>query len=263
MENWERFELECTNYLNAKFGAYARFIHQGGSDSTRPDILVKPNHGHSFYMDAKHSPAQCGQFVLNPNIITRTFEYSKKNDNRINIYAEKIMEHMNKHFDEFREAGTAGKDIIMEDGTSIFSNWIIQTYKEKGADYFITNNHTILPVEKLREYFDVTATYRIKRSGSNSVGKKYLSPVFDYIQSHDYDIISSRTDGEKLFVKSNKNLHNLRFTLGKYEYMFSQRSIEYEIRKLSNTYNANVIFSIKQIDDEPGLSDDDFIDSLK
>lgn len=263
MNNWVEFEIECTDYLNKRFGAYARFIHQGGSDSTVPDILVETNQGNSFYIDAKHSPAQCGQFVLTPNIASRTFEYSKKNVNRMNIYAEKIMNYMNQQFDEFREAGTAGKDILTENDSSIFSGWIIQTYKEKGADFFITNNHTILPVERLCEYFDVTAKYRIKRSGSNSIGKSRLSLVLSYIKSHDYAIIGSRIENDKLFVTSSRNLHNLRFILGKYEYMFSQRGTEYEIRRLSNTYNANVIFSIKQIDDSPGLSDDDFINSLK
>lgn len=62
MAIWEDFEVECTDYLNKRFGAYARFIHQGGADSTVPDILVETNSGHSFYIDAKHSPAQCGQF---------------------------------------------------------------------------------------------------------------------------------------------------------------------------------------------------------
>lgn len=66
----ENFEIECKNYLNKRFGAYARFIHQGGSDSTIPDILVKTNSGKEFYIDAKHCLAQCGQFVLLPDIKT-------------------------------------------------------------------------------------------------------------------------------------------------------------------------------------------------
>jgi hypothetical protein len=38
MADWEDFELQCTNYLNKKFGLYADFTHQGGADSTVPDI---------------------------------------------------------------------------------------------------------------------------------------------------------------------------------------------------------------------------------
>lgn len=263
MTNWIDFEIECTDYLNKSFGAYARFIHQGGSDSTIPDILVETNHGNSFYIDAKHCPAQCGQFVLLPNISSQKFEYSRKNISKLNTFAQKIIEHMNKQFDEFREAGTTGKDIIMENDSSIFSNWIIQTYKEKKTKFFITNNYTILPIERFCDYFDVTAKYRIKRSGSGNVGKIRLSLVLNYIKSHDYAITGSQITGEKLFVTSNRNLHKLRFILEKYEYMFSQRENQYEVRKLSNTYNANVIFSIRQINNTPGLSDNDFIDLLK
>ena len=40
MAIWEEFEIQCTDYLNNRFGAYARFFHQGGADSTVPDILV-------------------------------------------------------------------------------------------------------------------------------------------------------------------------------------------------------------------------------
>lgn len=260
---WEDFEIECTNYLNKRFGAYARFTHQGGSDSTVPDILVETNSGKEFYIDAKHCPAQCGQFVLLPDIETCSFEYSRQNVNRINAYAEQIMDHMDTQFDEYREAGTAGKDICMSNGSSIFSDWIIQAYEEKGAEFFITNDFTILPIERFQEFFEVTAKYRIKRSGSSSVGKSRLSPVLNYIKSHDYIMTASRIDGDKLFIESNTSLHNTRFILQQYEYMFSQRGDEYEIRKLSNTYNANVIFSIKQKNRTAGLSDTEFINHLK
>lgn len=263
MAVWEDFEYKCTDYLNEKFGVYANFIHQGGSDSTVPDILVKTKSGDLFYIDAKHSPAQCGQFVLLPNLETGTFEYSRLNVNRINRYAEMIMDYMNNDFDAFREAGTAGKDIDMPNGSDIFANWIIQAYKDKGAEFFITNNYTILPIERFRDYFDVSAKYRIKRSGSGNVGKGRLNSVMDYIESHNYIITDTRIVGDKLFVVSPQQLHNHRFILRGIEYMFSIRGEEYEIRKLSNTYNANVIFSIKQKTSTPGMSDADFIDYLR
>lgn len=263
MINWRTFEIECTNYLNANFKAYAHFTRQGGADSTVPDILATTNQGNSFYIEAKHSPAQCGQFVLLPDISSGTFQYSSQNANKINVYAEKIMKHMNGQFDSFREAGTAGKDIIMEDGSSIFAHWIIQTYKEKNVKFFITNNYTILPVEKFGEYFHVTAKYRIKRSGSSNVGKSRFASVIHYLTSHDYGIISSGMENDKLFVTSNRSLHNERFILGDLEYMFSRRGNVYEIRKLSSTRNANVIFSIRQIPNKPGLSHDVFINLLK
>lgn len=262
MSTWEDFEIECTDYLNRTFGKFATFKHQGGADSTVADIFVKTNSGTSFYIDAKHSPAQCGQFVLIPNLETNSFEYSSLNANRINCYAEKIMKYMNSDFDSFREAGTTGKDILMLDSSSIFSEWIIQAYQEKNVRYFITNGYTILPIEHFQRYFEVTAKYRIKRSGSGNVGNSRLSSVIDYLDKNDYIISDSRIDGNKLFVASPQRLHNERFILRGIEYMFSLRGKEYELRKLSNTYNANVIFSIKKKSNAAGLSDDEFIDSL-
>lgn len=261
MELWEEFETECTNYLNEKFGTYAKFSRQGGSDSTIPDILVNTNSGNSFYIEAKHSPAQCGQFVLFPNLETRSFEYSASNVNRINQYAEMIMEYMNNDFDEYREAGTAGKNIDMPHGSDIFTNWIIQTYADKGVKLFITNDYTILPLSNFSDYFDVSAKYRIKRSGSSNVGKSRMKFLMEYINNN-YSITNFYTDGDKLFVSSKQQLHNQRFILEGNEYMFSLRGKNFEIRKLSNTYNANVIFSIK-CKLTQGITNDEFIAYLK
>ncbi|MDO4295964.1 MAG: hypothetical protein Q4D90_07385 [bacterium] len=263
MAVWEEFEVECTNFLNHQFCAYAKFIHQGGSDSTVPDILVKTKNGRSFYIDVKHSPAQCGQFVLLPDIKTQSFQYSPLNVNRKNKYAELIMEHMNKDFDAFREAGTAGKEINMPNGPTVFAAWIIQVYKEKGAEFFITNGYTILPINRFSDYFEVSAKYRIKRSGSSNVGKSRFNLVKKHIQSLDATITEIHTDGDKLFVTSPQQLHNKRFIFRGNEYMFSLRGDKYELRRLSNTYNANVIFSITQKTATSGITNEEFIRYLK
>lgn len=242
MSNWENFELECTKYLNRTFGDYAVFTHQGGANSTVSDILVETNAGDRFYVDAKMPQVQCGQFVLLPNIETHSFEYSKSNVNRMNAYAKQIMEFMNQSFDEFRNAGTKGRDIDMD--SAVFCDWIIQTYQEKGTRYIITGEYTILPLERFSHYFNVAAKYRIKRSGSGAVGKAGLPMVLDYINSFDYGIYDTRIEGNKLFVMTDCQLHNKRFDLQGVEYMFSARGQEYEIRRLSNTYHANVILSL-------------------
>ena len=45
--------------------------------------------------------------------------------------------------------------------------------------------------------------------------------------------------------------------------MFSLRDSEYEIRKLSDTHNSNVIFSINIIDTKKGIETNEFIRALK
>lgn len=263
MTTWNDFEFQCTKYLENNFGKYATFTLEGGSDSTISDIMVTTNSGKNFYIDVKHSPAQCGQFVLLPNIETHAFIYSSKNITPINDYSLRIIKYMNANFDYYKEASSSGKDILMPNGIDTFTNWIIEAYKKKNVNYFITNNFTIFPIEQIKDYFNITAKYRVKRSGSKSVGNKNIPSVLEHINENDYTIYNPRVEGTKLFVSSPYELHNKRFILSYYEYMFSKRDSEYEIRQLSNTFNANVIFSVNLKPNVSGLSANDFISLLQ
>ena len=258
MSTWEQFEIDCTNFLNEQCGEYAKFTHQGRSDSTVPDIKVETKKNKQFYIEAKHSPAQCGQFVLLPNVETRQFEYSRLNSTEINEFSQVIIDHMNNDFEEFKEAGTAGKNIEFDNCQNVFNDWIIKTYKDKGVKFFITNNNVILPIEEFAEYFNVSAKYRIKRSGSSSVGSGNIDKVTEYLKSI-FSNIELKTTYDKIFIDSNEDLHNKRFVIGRNEFMISKRENNFEVRKLSNTFNANVIFSIELKTNKEGISIADFI----
>lgn len=258
MSTWEQFEIDCTRFLMEQFGEYATFIHQGRSDSTVPDIKVTTKKNKQFYIEAKHSPAQCGQFVLLPNVETRQFEYSRLNSTEINEFSQVIVDYMNNNFEEFKEAGTAGKNIEFDNCQNVFNNWIIKTYKDKGVKFFITNNNVILPIEEFAEYFNVSAKYRIKRSGSSSVGSGNVDKVTEYLKST-FSNIELTTTYDKVFIYTNDNLHNQRFIIGRNEFMISKRENNFEVRKLSNTFNANVIFSIELKTNREGISIADFI----
>lgn len=260
MKDWEKFEIDATKHLNDTFGDLAEFSHQGGADSTNPDILVKTRSGNEFYIEAKLSNAQCGQFVLQPDIPTSTFIYTAKNEQ--NEYANKITEYMNRDFESFKEAGTAGKEIIMEQ--SIFANWIKTIYSGKNVKWFISENFILIPIEELHNYFNIKAVYRVKRSGSSDVGKRNLSSVVTYIKTLEVSnsIIDYTFENAKLFVTSNNNIHNKRFVYNGYEYMFSERANRYEVRKLSNTFNANVIFSVS-LKNKADKYQEEFVSFLK
>ncbi|MBQ7798686.1 MAG: hypothetical protein IJ371_06150 [Clostridia bacterium] len=258
MNTWEEFEVDCTQFLMEQFGEYATFTHQGKSDSTVPDIKVITKKNKQFYIEAKHSPAQCGQFVLLPNIQTKKFEYSKLNSTQINEFSQIIIDHMNSNFEEFKQAGTAGKNIEFANCQNVFNQWIIKMYKDKGVKFFITNNNVILPIEQFDEYFNVSAKYRIKRSGSSSVGRGNIDKIVEYIKSI-VPNVELKTTYDKVFVISNEDLHGKRFIIGKNEFMISKRENNFEIRKLSNTFNANVIFSIELKTSKGGISIVDFI----
>lgn len=243
IKNWDQFEIESIDYLIEKFKKYAKFTRYGGHDSTVPDIFVETVKGKKFYFEAKHCPAQSGQFVLIPNVKTMKFDYSKKNITNFNSYSEKIINYMNKNFLFFKEAGTKGRDICFDEDQKVFSDWIISYYQAKGVRFIITNGNLIFPIEKFYNVFNIKAKYRVKRSGSSSVGKNNISKVKDYLKLN-FKFKSLTDNGKKVFIKSDSNLHNKRFFLNKYEFMISKRDDRYEVRKLSNTFNANVIFTI-------------------
>ena len=86
--------------------------------------------------------------------------------------------------------------------------------------------------------------------------------IREQIKKHiiqNYQVKDVKIEGDKVFVLSDIELHNRRFILFGNEYMFSKREEVYEIRKLSNTFNANVIFSICLKPNKKGISASDFI----
>lgn len=243
MEAWEHFEYDCTSYLNGRYGDKASFIHQGSANSNVADIRCITNTGRIFYIEAKQCPAQCGQFVLMPNVTMRKFVYSSGNSLQLNEYSQSIIDHMNNDFDAYKDAGTSGKDIIFDGCNDVFINWVKRAYEKKKVEYFITNNYRIFKLSELADNFIISAKYRVKRSGSKNVGDYRMIVVKQCILSK-YGISSTRTDDGKLFVSTGREMNNIKFDCGDYEYMFSKRGSEYEIRQLSNTFNANVIFSV-------------------
>lgn len=261
MSDWLEFEIMGTQYLNNKFGDKAVFYHLGSADATVSDIKVLTKTGREFFIEAKLAPAQCGQFVLLPDVAERCFRFSEKNQTDLTPQVKAIIDHMNAEFEAYKEAGTKGKLIDLHDGGKIFSEWIISAYREKGTEFFITNEYAIFPLCDFERHFTVTATYRVKRSGSASVGKRNLPKVIQYIKDKEYPIERFCTVGSKLFIYSSVELHDERFVLDGFEYMFSRREEGFEIRKLSNTFNANVIFTITK-KQENGLADNEFARAL-
>ena len=170
---------------------------------------------------------------------------------------------MNKYFDRFINAGTKGEKISFPNDKYTFTNWVISTYKQKNVRFFITDNDTLIPIEQFDQYFDISATYRIKRSGSRSAGKGNVSIIVKHLQDGSYTIEKCYDSNSKLFIQSPDDLNHEIFKIAGNEYMFSRRDNEYEVRKLSNTFNANVIFSIKLKSDVTGLPKEDFIKYLE
>lgn len=248
MRPGEAFEKSCLAYLKRTYKAKASvFYYEGGMDSTKSDIAVMKNGDIDFFIEAKDTLAQSGQFVLIPNPDVEAFVFSPRNRSKPNEMTEIIMAYMNQLFHDFNNAGTAGK--VLDIDTSVFAKWIIDHYRQKNVKYVIScgKDYVIFPIGKFDHYFDISANYRIKKSGSGEPAKRDIEAVKNAVKEF-YPAASFSQNGKKLYARIVTALTAERFVLGKYTYYFSERSPDfYEIRRLSNTYNMNVIFTIKLI----------------
>ncbi|MDO5018756.1 MAG: hypothetical protein Q4E02_05590 [Lagierella massiliensis] len=257
MEDWKKFELDCTEYLNKTYGN--NFSHLGFSDSTVSDIKFYDGKK-SFYLEAKMPSAQSGQFVLLPNYKERKFEFSSKNKSKVDESVTFIIHHMNKNFESYANAGTKGLDINLSQ--DLFSSWITNSYKKNGVKFFITKGtgFIIFPVEKFQDYFNISCTYRVKKSGSSNVPKKLQEEVLKIIRKQDPNC----TANDSFEIKSSKNLDKYSFSIGDTNFLVKEKSANlYRVRRLSNTKNANVIFSISLVQEQNECDLKTFIDTIR
>ena len=268
MKPGEQFELESLEYLRKNYGEDGiEFIHHNTADSTGSDIEVIIN-GHSmFFIEAKDTAAQSGQFVLLPDDATKTFIFSPRNKSLPNEMTELMIAYMNEDYDRFNAAGTAGE--VLDIDPDVFTQWIIGHYREKKVKYVISkrNHMLICPIEKFGEYFEVSANFRIKKSGSTEPSKKYVDAVIAALQNQFgiTDVYKQTVNGkQKLFAYAPASLSKVRFELGNYTYYLSPQSDagRFEVKQLSNTRNKNVIFTINVKQEQLALDLEQFKSEL-
>lgn len=247
MKRWQISEAECLEYLNQKFSD-SEYVFEpvGGSDSTKSDILLTKNKEELFYIEVKMKKAQCGQFVVNKN--ESGFINSDKPIER------EIIDEMNKNFNYFSLPGTKGVDLNLD--KKYYYNWVLNHYKTKNVRYFIVedkvgenrinhSNFIVFPIDRFCEYFDITAKYRVKKSGSSSPSYNLKKDIEDILNKNNINYSDLCFNNNKAFVTILDKDVKFKLKSLSYEYQFNpQENKKFEIRKLSNTKNANVIFSI-------------------
>lgn len=246
MKPGELFELEALDYLKKNYTLPGIvYDHTDTADSTRSDIEVIKNGQSAFFIEAKDTTAQSGQFVLLPDDIHQRFIFSPKNKSIPNEMTDIIINYMNSDYSRFNNAGTAGENL--EISSDIFTKWIVGHYREKGVKFVISKkaNMVICPIEKFGEYFDVSASFRIKKSGSSAPSANNISAVKSELIRL-FNCSSTIQKGKKLYVEAPSSLSKARFDLGNYTYYLSPQEDQgiFEVKQLSNTRNKNVIFSI-------------------
>lgn len=247
LKSWEINEKECFLYLINNYGN--KFILEGSHNSNISDIKVKNK---NFYIETKSIKSQCGQFVVLEE--GNKFIYSSKNKTSINEYSNYIINHMNNNFDLFTNITSKPINIILD--TNIFYSWVKNFYKLKNVKYFITkvnpNIYILIPLENIDNYFNISACYRVKKSGSSNVTKNNFDEIKLLLTNINFNFININ---KKIFIKTKSNINE---KLKGYNYTYQFKLIDkdlYEIKRLSNTNNPNVIFSIELIKKEQDEND--------
>ncbi len=266
MNTWQICEKECFEYINKKFKCKNfNFTMEGGSDSSKSDILVIRNGIAIFYIETKMKKAQCGQFVVFPNEKERFFTYSKGNKYPENLQSSLIIEKMSKDFDRYKIPSIKGIKINIDD--SFLYDWIYHFYKKnKNVRYFIIEksvgannlsdeNFIIFPVEHFYKYFDIEAFYRKKKSGSSNPTLNDFDDIKQAISAEGFTInkIFQKDKYTYAELDAKKMIYKLTGETNKYQ--LKPDGNIFKVTKLSKTSNPNVIFeiSLKKNQDERDL----------
>lgn len=243
MGSWQEFEQKCCDYLNRKYGnSHIVFRLSGASNSNAPDIMLYKDGQHLFNIEVKMAKAQSGQFVVKYENDQFVFSTANKTDEED---AAVIIDHMNKNKEKYKNVTTTSIPINMD--VEEFSKWIVSHYLGKNEQFVITegnNGFIIFPIEKYTDYFETTAAYRIKKSGSCDASQNNVDDLKAYFKAQNIPAVFSFV-GKKLYMTGYSMRIKEKISVGKYDYMVS--SIDENgcyLRRLSNTNNANVIFSI-------------------
>lgn len=247
LKSWEINEKECFLYLINNYGN--KFILEGSHNSNISDIKVINK---NYYIEAKSIKSQCGQFVVLEE--NNKFIYSNKNKTSINEYSNYIINYMNNNFHLFTNVTSKPIDIMLD--TNIFYSWVKNFYKLKNVKYFITkvnsNNYIIIPLDNIDNYFNISACYRVKKSGSSNITKNNFDEIKSLLNNIDFTFIEKN---EKIFIKTKSHINEkLKGHVYTYQFKLIEKDL-YEIRRLSNTNNPNVIFSIELIKKEQDEND--------
>ena len=254
MKDWENFEKEIFEYLKEILEKYDTIVkHYGKADSTIPDIEITINKTkEKFYIDIKMPASQTSQFVV--EIKNNKFVYGSRNQFKTNKFSEEIIDVLNQNFDFFKNVSQTGLIVPIPD--EIVFSWVIYNMECKNVK-FITSidnkgNKKVFSLKDISSFFNIKTILRRKKSGSQSLPKKYyddFKSAFRIIGKNiNYEFIEK---DNKLFVKTNVKFNNSQKYInsnilpeGKKYYLSNKKNDIYEVRLTSATNNPNIIFEL-------------------
>lgn len=254
-EKWKKFEKECYKQLENLYSGICNLEAYGQSDSTKADIKIITKNNNEFFIEVKDKKSQCCQFVLFPNEENRCFDFSYKNRVPLTENCKSIIEYMNNNFDYYKKVSKKGLPINVN--KEILYGLVNDFYTVKNVKFFMTKGkeYIIFPINKFSEYFDIEALYRKKKSGSSEPNEKNNNnEIINLLNDEkiDYCLEYVKVDKKtRCFIHMNQNFAEIRLIGDYYTYLFKdndysqmlqkEKSYVFELRRLSNTSNPNVI----------------------
>lgn len=247
-KRWEIFENDCFCYLNDKYlKENIDFIKAGKSNSKCSDIKVLKNNKDIFNMEIKMKASQSSQFAL--RIEDDKFIYSDLNQNENNKYSKEIIDYINSNYEKYKDIKQNSIKIDLSD--NLYKNWINSHYRNSNIEFIITgdkNNKIILPIENIDKYFKIECFLRKKKSGSRKLPKSDIEIIKDYINKNISKSFNIFNIDKEFYIEFNSEIKkDIKFEIENNMYMISlcNNSNVAVIRKLGNTNNPTIIFSLK------------------
>ncbi len=264
---WEKFEEDCFGYLCKEFGENIEINAYGKSDSTKADVELTVTPDNSFFVEIKENKSQCCQFVVFPNEASKSFDVSADVKSPDTNNRRAIVEYMNDNYETFCAVNTTGISINID--SEVLYGWVNDFYKPKNVRFFMTkgNEYIITPIENFSELFNISAVYRIKKSGSaNPNQRNNLTEIEEGFHREgllgqlEFIKVGKKY---KCFFHSKSNNNEKSIVCNEYTYLLKENKYSakiskkenfvYEVRRLSNTANPNVIceLSLKYRNQKP------------
>jgi hypothetical protein len=246
LQKWEVFQNEATNFLSDYFDIHCSM--EGGFDATTSEITVRNTDQVLTTIEAKFCPAQAGQIILLND--GREFIFSEKSKNTSNTYTEEIINYLNDNYASFTGTSSATIPITTISFKTLF-NWVKTVYKEKNVEWIIASKEfcnlivddTLLaPLDEIENYFDISITFRRKKTGNDHIPGKDL-PDFQ----EEMDLVNSnyqikRTNNRYLMTLNEKVTN---FNIGtKYLLSMTNKDCQYYIKKKDMNTNPNLVFQL-------------------
>lgn len=242
MSAWEEFEINVLKALKGIEETKLKFVRKGGSDSSVSDIEVYKDSKKITSLECKLSQSQAGQFV----VLYNGTEFCFSNQNKCNETTEtiKIIKKMNENiglYIKVIEDDLPSVNLQIENSLSF--EHVLNIYKQKGVKYFITSRELnseliIVPLNKIVEIFQIKGVYRKKRSGSRDIPKSEKSLCYSEFEK------KYKTEINFANLKKIVEMNNRYFGSNNEYYISGNSERGYKFKKLSNTNNPNVIFTL-------------------